>query len=87
MGSDSFQDLPKWKDFEKIIANHKILIYRRPGYEVENKINAHIQIVNAPLLNISSTEIRDLVQKGKSIRYLVPDKVLERIDVSEFYKK
>jgi nicotinate-nucleotide adenylyltransferase len=87
MGSDSFQSLNKWKNFEEITANHKIFIYRRPGFEVDNKIDAEIEIVNAPLLNISSTDIRELIQTDKSIRYLVPDKVREQIERNMFYKK
>lgn len=87
MGSDSFQQLHEWKNYESIISHHKILIYRRPGFDVENNIHADIQILNAPLLDISSTDIRDLIQNEKSIRYLIPDKVREEIDANHYYKK
>jgi nicotinate-nucleotide adenylyltransferase len=87
MGSDSFQNLDKWKNFEAIIDNHKILIYQRPGFEIKNKINAEIEILNAPLLDISSTEIRKLIKKGKSIRYLVPEKAREEIEKNYYYKE
>jgi nicotinate-nucleotide adenylyltransferase len=87
MGSDSFQSLQKWKNFEEITANHKIFIYRRPGFEADSKIDAEIEIINAPLLDISATEIRDLIKTGRSIRYLVPDKVREQIERDMFYKK
>jgi len=87
MGSDGFQNLDKWKNFETIINNYKILIYRRPGFEVENKINAEIEIVDAPLLNISSTEIRRLIKRRKSIRYLVPEKVREEITKRGYYNE
>jgi nicotinate-nucleotide adenylyltransferase len=63
------------------------LIYRRPGYEVENKINAEIEILDAPLLGISSTEIRKLIKRGKSIRYLVSEKVREEIEKNQYYRK
>jgi nicotinate-nucleotide adenylyltransferase len=86
MGSDSFQYLHKWKNFEAIIRDYKILIYRRPGFEIENKINARIEILNAPLLDISSTEIRKLIKDGKSIRYLVPQQVREEIEKNHYYK-
>jgi len=87
MGSDSFQSLNKWKNFQEITSKHKIVIYQRPGFEVTNEMNAEIQLVNAPLLNISSTEIRDLISKGKSIRYLVPDSAREKIESKGFYRK
>ena len=87
MGSDSFQQLDKWKSFEEIIANYKILIYCRPGFNVENKVNADTEVLNSPLLGISSTEIRELIRNGKSIRYLVPEKVRKEIIENQYYKK
>lgn len=87
MGSDSFQNLHKWKNYEAIIKNYNIYIYLRPGYEVKNKINAKIKIVDAPLLQISATEIRQMIRKGKSIRYIVPDKVMEEIERGGYYRK
>jgi nicotinate-nucleotide adenylyltransferase len=87
MGSDSFQNIHKWKNFEAIIGNYKILIYRRPGFEIGNKVNAEMEVLNAPLLGISSTEIRELIKKGKSICYLVPEKVRQEIEKNQYYKK
>lgn len=87
MGSDSFQNLHKWKNYEAIIKNYSIYIYMRPGFEVKNDIHARITIANAPLLEISSTEIRQLIKDGKSIRYLVPEKVREEIEKGGYYRK
>lgn len=87
MGSDGFQNLDKWKNPETIIANYPIIIYKRPGFEVDNKLNANITIMNAPLLEISSTQIRALIQSGKSIKYLVPTDVEEEIMASGLFKK
>jgi nicotinate-nucleotide adenylyltransferase len=87
MGSDSFQNLPKWKNAEVIIANYPILVYRRPGFEVDNSIGARAQFMDAPLLEISATHIRDLIQQGKSIRYLVPEIVEKEIAGNRFFKK
>ena len=87
MGSDSFQNLSKWKNADVIVANYSIIVYRRPQFEVRNDIGAKAQILDAPLLEISATYIREAIQKGKSIRYLVPEVVEEEIDKSAFYKK
>lgn len=87
LGSDSFRDLVKWKNFESIVSNHKIIIFQRPGTDVKNDINAQIEILNAPLLDISSTKIRELIKNQKSIRYLVPDNVREEIETKQYYKK
>jgi nicotinate-nucleotide adenylyltransferase len=87
MGSDSFQNLHKWKNYETIIRNYSIYIYPRSGFGIENKINARITIVNAPILQISATEIRQLIRERKSIRYMVPDKVMEEIEKGGYYRK
>ena len=87
MGSDSFQNIGNWKNPETIINNYPIIIYRRPGHEVINSVNAQITIMDAPLLDISATHIREGIQKGKSIKYLVPTQVEEEIIKSSFYKK
>lgn len=86
MGSDSFQNLHKWKNYESIIKNYSIYIYLRPGFDVDNKINANITVVEAPLLQISATEIRQMIKEKKSIRYLVPDKVREEIERGGYYR-
>jgi len=87
MGSDSFQNLGKWKNAETIIKNHPIIVYKRPGFEIENKLNARVEIMNAPLLEISATHIRELIKTGKSIKYLVPPSVEEEISASGLFKK
>ncbi len=87
MGSDGFQNLGKWKNAEVIIENYSIIIYKRPNFEVHNQLDARIRIMNAPLLEISSTHIRELIWSGKSIRYLVPANVEDDITTSGFFKK
>ena len=87
MGSDSFQNLPKWKNYQQILEHYPIYVYVRPGFEsIPTYPDATIHILNAPLLQISATHIRESVQKGKSIRYLVPDKVREEIEQNNYYK-
>ena len=86
MGSDSFQNLEKWKNYESLVSNYPIYIYKRPGFEIVKKKIADIIFLEAPLLEISSTHIRELIRKGKSIRYLVPDSVKEEIELNNYYK-
>jgi nicotinate-nucleotide adenylyltransferase len=54
---------------------------------VDNKLNASIKIMQAPLLQISATHIRELIATGKSIKYLVPEIVEEEILASGFFRK
>lgn len=86
MGSDSFQNLPKWKNYETLINNYEIMVYQRPGFEIKNTLGAKIKIMDAPLLQISSTHIRELIKKNKSIRFLVTDAVKEVIENNAYYK-
>lgn len=87
MGSDSFQNLPKWKNAEVIAANYPVIVYERPQFEVSNILNADIQVMKAPLLEISATYIRNLIRAGKSIKYLVPSIIEEELSANIFYKR
>ena len=87
MGSDSFQNLSKWKNYEAIIRHYSIYVYMRPGFEIDNKINARMKVINAPLLQLSATAIRQTIKEGKSVRYMLPEKVIEEIEKSGYYKK
>lgn len=86
MGSDSFQNLPKWKNAELLVRNYAFIVYNRPGSTITNKHGATISILDAPLLTISATHIRNTIQDGKSIRYLVPEKVRVYIEENNYYK-
>jgi len=78
LGGDSLLELGTWKDPEQILDTIPILVVRRPGFDmdrVEERFLKRVVFVNAPFVAISSTEIRQRVHEGKSIRYWVPDKV------------
>jgi nicotinate-nucleotide adenylyltransferase len=87
MGSDSFQNLHKWKNYEQIVRLYPIYVYRRPGYEISNNITGQVFLLDAPLLQISATHIRTLIREKKSIRYLVPDVVKEEIERNGYYRQ
>lgn len=88
MGSDSFQNLSKWKNPEYILKHHTIYVYTRPGFEVKivEDQKEKVKILDAPLLEISATHIRNNVKQGRSIRYLVPEKVREEIEKNGYYR-
>lgn len=87
MGSDSYQNLDKWKNFETIVSNYPIYVYKRDGHEINKFWNHEPTILNAPLIQVSATQIRDQIKAGKSIRYLVPEIVREEIETRKFYKQ
>jgi nicotinate-nucleotide adenylyltransferase len=87
MGTDSIQNINKWKNYELLLRKYQIYIYPRSEYEA-NKIQYYNTIiVDAPKIEISSTMIRKLIKERKSIRYLVPDSVKEEIEINNYYKK
>ncbi len=86
MGSDGFTNLNKWKNYETLVKNYAFLVYKRPGFEITETFGATINLPDAPLLDISSTRIRNMLREKKSIRFLVPDVVKEEIERNGYYK-
>ncbi|MBK6564716.1 MAG: nicotinate-nucleotide adenylyltransferase [Saprospiraceae bacterium] len=87
MGSDNIQSINKWKNFEKLLEDYDILVYNRQGYDQINPdYLKRVNFVDAPLLHLSSTMIRERISQGKSIQYLVPDVVFHYLENSNLYK-
>lgn len=86
MGSDSYCNIHKWKNYQTLLRDYELYIYKRPGFEITTPPTSNIKVLNAPLLEISSTHIRELIKAGKSIRYLVPDPVKEEIERNHYYR-
>ncbi|HUR09857.1 MAG TPA: nicotinate (nicotinamide) nucleotide adenylyltransferase [Flavitalea sp.] len=88
LGSDGFQNINRWKNYTHLLENYEFYIYPRPGHEIKEKMSGkRIHTVSAPLLDISATRIRELIKNGRSIRFLVPDKVKEEIEANNYYKQ
>ncbi len=85
LGSDSFQNIQNWKNGEQLIKKCPFIIYNRAGFSITVFYNADYQVVNAPLLQISSTYIRTQIKSGKSIRYLLPEAVFKEIMENRYY--
>jgi nicotinate-nucleotide adenylyltransferase len=85
LGSDGFQNIKNWRNASFILKNYKIIIYKRPGFEIVNDTEAEIKEIVGPQLLISSTYIRGLLEKNKSIKFLVPDIVNDEIKARGFY--
>jgi len=87
MGSDSYQNLDKWRNYETIINNYSIYVYKREGYDIKKAYTNAPLILKAPIIQISASQIREHIRSGKSIRYLVPEIVREEIETRKFYKQ
>ena len=90
MGEDNLKGFHKWKNYKTIIENHTIYVYPRVAEgATENQFNNHTQIkkIEAPIMQISSTQIRKAIKDGKNVEPLLPPSVWKFIDEMNFYKK
>ncbi|RZJ76469.1 MAG: nicotinate-nucleotide adenylyltransferase [Flavobacterium sp.] len=90
MGEDNLNSLHKWKNYETIMQNHNIYVYPRINSEPGNTElieSAGVHNVNAPIMEISSTFIRNSIKSGKNIRPLLPEKVWQYLDHNLFYTR
>ena len=88
MGSDNLESFTKWKNHEAIIAQYHRYIYPRPdtpSHIFENIENA--SVVDAPLMEISSTFIRQTIRQGRDVPFFMPDKVYQYVKEMHFYEK
>lgn len=87
LGGDNLEGFERWKNHQRILEDYGLYIYPRPGMQLsELKDHPNVKMVEAPLLDISATFIRNCIRKGQSVRYLVPDPVEEMIRGKQFYR-
>lgn len=96
IGVDSLMELDKWKNVEKIFNSCKIVVYNRAGFTaqevakkklyIEQKFNKKIIYIDMPIIDISSTHIRNNIKEGRQVNYLLPRGVEEIIHVNNLYK-
>lgn len=90
MGEDNLKSLHKWKNYEVILANHNVYVYPRISKgTVEHQFTGHPKIhhVAAPIMEISSTFIRNAIKDKKNIQPLLPHEVWKYVDEMNFYRK
>jgi nicotinate-nucleotide adenylyltransferase len=88
IGSDQWLEIETWKNPEALFKECRIVVVRRPNYEIskEPRFYDRIMTSTAPMIDISSTMIRTRIKKNLSVRYLVSDSVLEYIIQNNLYK-
>ena len=90
MGEDNLRNFHKWKNYEVILNNYALYVYPRIGegsVDEEFKMHPNVHSVKAPIMEISSTFIRNGIKEGKNIRPMLPEKVWNYLDEMHFYKK
>lgn len=91
VGGDSLASFPTWREPEAISALAHLLAYRRGGHPLEltalpDWMDGHYTVIDGPALEVSSTEIRQRLAAGRSVRYLVPDPVLAIVRERGLYR-
>ena len=88
IGEDNYKIFDTWKDYEKILSNYKIFIYPRKGTLKENPhiINENAMYIGGPRIDLSSTNIRNIVSKNSDPKNLISSKVMEYINSNKLYQ-
>lgn len=87
IGEDNLENFSKWKNHDQILNQYGLYVYPRPHVTNSDfKRHPHVKMIEAPLLDISATYIRNCIKNNKSIRYLVPEPVEQMIRVKSFYR-
>ena len=90
MGEDNLGGLHKWKNAKNLIENHQIIVYPRLYEGAKNELDLvnheNISLVQAPVIELSATEIRNMIKEGKNVRPMLPPEVFDYIDGSSFYR-
>ncbi|REJ80881.1 MAG: nicotinate-nucleotide adenylyltransferase [Bacteroidetes bacterium] len=87
LGSDNLATFHKWKNYEQILEWHELYVYPRRN-ESESELASHpkVKMIEAPLMELSSTFIRNAIREKKDVRYMLPQNVWEYIDEMNFYR-
>ncbi len=91
MGEDNLEQFANWKNYDKILEYYGLYVYPRPRRDagpatgILLRTHPNIRLIEAPLLDISATFIREAIRANRSIRYMVPEIVEEMIVRKKFY--
>lgn len=87
-GADNWVIFDRWRNSEEILAKYHLLVYPRLGYDVviPEELRDRVTLVDAPIIELSSTMVRERLAKGLSARYYVPDEVSSYIERKGLYR-
>lgn len=87
-GMDSLQNFPNWREYQKILDNYSLLVFPRAGYDGGDLVNyPSVTVLPTPIIEISSTFIRDCVKNGKDVRHFMPLEAWKYMIDEGFYRE
>ena len=90
IGEDSVAEFTTWKDWREILRKYRVIGLKRRGVDLKDAnsdVISSVEMLKNPLIEISSTEIRERIIEGRSVRYMVPERVLKFVLSKKIYKK
>ena len=86
-GMDSLQNFKNWREYQKILDNYELLVFPREGYDGGDLINyPSVTVLKTPILEISSTFIRQCIKEGRDVRHFMPEKAFLYMKENRFYE-
>lgn len=85
IGSDNWRIFDQWRDYQRILDDYGVMVYLRPGYPVETGHVDGMEIIDAPMVKLSSTFVRDAIVKGKEMTCFLPPGVFKYIHDNRLY--
>jgi nicotinate-nucleotide adenylyltransferase len=86
IGEDNLNSFTSWKNYQIILDHYGLIVYPRPNSKLsEVKNHPNVKLIEAPRMDISASFIRKCIRDNKSVRYLVPEKVLQFIRDRKLY--
>ncbi len=85
-GSDNWPRFPEWRDSEALIERYGLIVYPRRDYPLPDIVPDNVTVVDAPMVDISSTFIRECIAEGRDMNFFMPPQVYEYIERNKLYK-
>lgn len=86
IGSDNWKIFNQWREADEILDTYGVYVYPRPGYAIQNRLVDGMDVVNAPMADLSSTFIRQGIARGKDMNFFLPPHVNEYILSNHLYQ-
>ncbi len=87
IGSDNWAVFDKWRDADRILDEYGVIVYPRRGYPIDDTYVDGMEVVNAPMIEISSSFIRNAISRGRNVEYFLPAGVYKYIIENNLYVK